>query len=37
VDSTLGDSSENRCYEVDARQAFAERPLGLPAEAAIAA
>jgi hypothetical protein len=37
VDSTLGDSSENRCYEVDTRQAFAERPLGLPAEAAIAA
>ena len=37
VDSTLGDSSENRCYEVDARQAFAERPLGLPAGTAIAA
>jgi hypothetical protein len=30
VDSTLGDSSVNTCYEVDPEQAFAERPLGLP-------
>ena len=30
VDSTLGDSSENLCYEVDAGRAFAERPSGLP-------
>ncbi len=37
VDSTLGDSSENTCYEVDAGQAFAERPLGLPASTAILA
>jgi hypothetical protein len=37
VDSTLGDSSENTCYDVDAEQAFAERPLGLPASAAIGA
>jgi hypothetical protein len=37
VDSTLGDSSENTCYEVDAEQSFAERPLGLPASAAIGA
>jgi hypothetical protein len=37
VDSTLGDSSQNTCYEVDADQAFAERPLGLPASPAIAA
>ena len=37
VDSTLGDSSQNTCYEVDAEQAFAERPLGLPASAAIGA
>jgi hypothetical protein len=37
VDSALGDSSENTCYEVDAEQAFAERPLGLPASAAIGA
>jgi hypothetical protein len=37
VDSTLGDSSLNTCYEVDAEQAFAERPLGLPASAAIGA
>jgi hypothetical protein len=37
VDSTLGDSSVNTCYEVDAEQAFAERPLGLPASPAIRA
>jgi hypothetical protein len=37
VDSTLGDSSLNTCYEVDAEHAFAERPLGLPASAAIGA
>ena len=33
VDSTLGDSSDNLCYRVDAEQAFAEQPLGLPARA----
>ena len=33
VDSTLGDSSDNLCYEVDAEQAFAEQPLGLPSRA----
>jgi hypothetical protein len=37
VDATLGESSINTCYEVDAEQAFAERPLGLPAAARIAA
>jgi hypothetical protein len=37
VDSTLGDSSQNTCYEVDSDQAFAERPLGLPAAPAITA
>ena len=37
VDSTLGDSSRNACYEVDAGQAFAERPLGLPAAPTLAA
>jgi hypothetical protein len=37
VDSTLGDSSENVCYEVDAEQAFAERPLGLAAAPAVLA
>ena len=37
VDSTLGDSSENTCYEVDAEQAFAERPLGLAATPAVPA
>jgi hypothetical protein len=31
VDTTLGDSSENTCYAVAPDQAFAERPLGLPA------
>ncbi len=31
VDTTLGDSSENICYPVAAEQAFADRPLGLPA------
>ena len=31
VDKILGDSSENICYPVAAEQAFAERPLGLPA------
>jgi hypothetical protein len=37
VDSTLGDSSENTCYEVDANQAYAERPSGLPASPAAIA
>jgi hypothetical protein len=37
VDATLGDSSINTSYEVDSKQAFAERPLGLPATPAIAA
>src|SRR5688500_8151509 len=29
VDSTLGDSSENTCYEVNSEQAFASQPAGL--------
>jgi hypothetical protein len=29
VDTTLGTSSENLCYEVDADQAFSRHPLGL--------
>ncbi|MFN2640614.1 MAG: hypothetical protein ABR548_01780 [Actinomycetota bacterium] len=29
VDETLGDSSSNLCYEVDAEQAFAKQPLGI--------
>jgi hypothetical protein len=37
VDSTLGDSSDNTCYEVNADQAFAERPSGLPAAPAAIA
>jgi hypothetical protein len=36
VDSTLGDSSENFCYPVASDQAFAERPLGLPATPMLA-
>ena len=34
VDSTLGDSSENLCYEVDAEHAFARQPLGIAESAA---
>jgi hypothetical protein len=37
VDSTLGDSSLNTSYEVNAEHAFAERPLGLAATPTIAA
>jgi len=37
VDSTLGDSSENACYEVDSVQAFADRPLGIQEAAAVRA
>lgn len=29
ADSTLGDSSENSCYAVDAEHAFARQPLGI--------
>lgn len=35
VDSTLGDSSENVCYEVDSEHAFARLPLGLRESAAV--
>jgi len=31
VDSVLGDSSDNTCYQVDATKAFAETPAGLQA------
>jgi hypothetical protein len=37
VDSTLGDSSENLCYEVDAEQSFAERPSEIQEPGAIRA
>ena len=37
VDSTLGDSSENFCYEVDAEQSFAERPSEIQEPGAIRA
>lgn len=37
VDSTLGDASENTCYDVDSEFAFARQPLGIrqSAEAAV--
>ena len=35
VDETLGDSSVNTCFEIDAEQAFAEQPLGLRTPASI--
>ena len=35
VDATLGNSSENMCYEVDSDQAFARQPLGLRESAAV--
>jgi hypothetical protein len=35
VDSTLGSSSENICYEVDSEQAFARLPLGLRESAMV--
>jgi hypothetical protein len=35
VDSTLGDSSENTCYEVDAEHSFARQPLGISEHAAV--
>ena len=37
VDTTLGDASDNTCYEVDAEQAFSRPPLGLRETAAAAA
>jgi hypothetical protein len=36
VDSTLGDSSENSCYEVDAQQALAVVPAAISAGPAAA-
>jgi hypothetical protein len=35
VDSTLGASSANACFTVDAEQAFADRPLGMQETAAV--
>ena len=35
VDSTLGESSDNTCYEVDAEFAFARQPLGIAETAAV--
>ena len=37
VDETLGDSSSNLCYEVDAENAFARQPLGIRERAGISA
>ena len=36
VDSTLGDSSENTCYEVAAELSFARQPLGIAETATVA-
>ena len=36
VDSTMGDSSDNSCYDVDSEFAFARQPLGLRESAAAA-
>jgi hypothetical protein len=35
VDSTLGDSSENSCYEVAAERAFSRQPSGIHESMAI--
>jgi hypothetical protein len=35
VDATLGDASENTCYEVDTDNAFSRQPLGIREPAAI--
>jgi len=36
IDRVLGDSAINTTHQVDASQAFAERPLGLPTAPALA-
>jgi hypothetical protein len=35
VDETLGESSENTCFEVDAEHAFSRQPLGIAETASI--
>ena len=35
TDATLGDSSVNTCYEVDAEKAFARQPLGIAERSAL--
>ena len=35
VDDTLGDSSRNFCYEVDAAHAFARQPLGIAEQSTL--
>ena len=37
VDTTLGDASDNRCYEVDAEQSFARATSAISAEPPIRA
>lgn len=37
VDSTLGDASENTCFEVDPAQAFADLPSGIQGSTAVRA
>jgi hypothetical protein len=32
VDETLGEASDNSCYEIDAEQSFSGQPVGLGAE-----
>ena len=35
VNATMGDSSDNTCYEVAAEQAFSQQPLGIRESAAV--
>jgi len=37
VDSTLGDWSDNTCYDVDSEYAFARQPLGVRESPSVAA
>ena len=37
VDTTLGDSSKNACFEVNSAQAFADRPESMPESSAVRA
>ncbi len=37
VDDTLGDSSRNLCYEVDAANSFARQPLGIAERSTLVA
>lgn len=37
VDGVLGDSSDNKCFEIHAELGFSRQPLGIPESAAIPA